>query len=230
MDMINELKESGQLFVHRVVHWAPHVLLAIVILIVGVVLAKIARFASNKILRLVNFHILTQRAGLDGLLEQGGVLTNTTGVVGLLIYWMVIITALTIAFKTLGLMYVTGLLNKVVLFVPRVILAVLILTIGLYFARFVSQALTVHGRNIGLEDAHVLGRIGQYAIGVFVSLVVLAELDVAQAIIRDSFLIVLSGITLALALAFGIGGQKWAARMLERQWPRKDITKSKTSV
>ena len=70
-----------------------------------------------------------------------------------------------------------------------------------------------------MQDADLLGRLAQYAILAFVVLIALDEADVGGAIVRHSFLIVLAGIVLALALAFGLGGQRWAAELLERWWP-----------
>ncbi|MGH8677803.1 MAG: mechanosensitive ion channel family protein, partial [Burkholderiales bacterium] len=70
-----------------------------------------------------------------------------------------------------------------------------------------------------------LGRITQYTIFAFVVLIALDQMGAGGEIIRQSFLIILAGIVFALALAFGLGGQRWAADMLERWWP-KDSRKS----
>ena len=67
---------------------------------------------------------------MDGFLEQGGIRTDTTGIFGVLVYWLVILAALIIAFNSLGLTYITELLREVVLFVPQVIVALLILAFG----------------------------------------------------------------------------------------------------
>jgi len=72
-----------------------------------------------------------------------------------------------------------------------------------------------------MEDAELLGRISQYAIMVFVVLIALDQVNVVTDIIRQAFLILLAGVALALALAFGIGGQKAAGDLLQRWWPKK---------
>ena len=103
---------------------------------------------------------------------------------------------------------------------PKLIVALLILVFGAYFARFVGNAVAMYCKNEGLQDADLLGRLAQYAIVTFVVLIALDQANVGGAIIRQSFLIMLAGIVLALALAFGLGGQRWAADLLERWWPR----------
>jgi hypothetical protein len=109
----------------------------------------------------------------------------------------------------------------VVLFVPKVIVALLILAFGAYFARFVGNAVIAYCRNVRIQDGELLGRLAQYAIVVFVVLMALDQVKIGGDIVRQSFLIILGGVVLALALAFGLGGKDWAARRLERWWPRE---------
>ena len=73
-----------------------------------------------------------------------------------------------------------------------------------------------------IRDADLLGRLARYAIVVFVVLIALDQVNVGGDIIRQSFLILLAGLVFALALAFGLGGREWAARMLERWWPESE--------
>jgi hypothetical protein len=169
----------------------------------------------------VNFHVVTQRAGLDAFLRDGGVESDSSEIFGLLVYWVVILGALLVAFNSLGLAYVTDVLMRVLLFVPRVMVAILILAFGAYFARFVGNAITAYCRNIHVQDAELLGRLGQYAIVTFVVLIALDQVNIGGDIVRQSFLIVLAGLVFALALAFGLGGREWAAELLERWWPRR---------
>ena len=199
----------------------PRIVLALLILLAGWIIAKMVRFAIARGLRAVNFTVLTERAGIDGFLRDGGIQTDTAGILALLFYWLVILASLIIGFNLLGLTYITDLLGRVVLFLPKVMVALLILAFGAYFARFVGNAVTAYCRNVRLQDADLLGRIAQYAIVTFVVLIALDQVNVGGDIVRQTFLIVLAGVVLALALAFGIGGKDWAAEMLERWWPRR---------
>ena len=222
MERMDSILEPLRVTLANVVAFLPHVLLAIVVVIAGWLLAKAARFALVKALRAINFNVLTERAGLDGFLQQGGIRSDTTDIFGVLVYWLVILAALVIAFNTLGMHYVTDLLRQIVSFVPRLMVALVILAFGAYFARFIGGAVMTYCRNVGIQDGDVLGRLAQYAILAFVLLIALEQMQIGGDIVRHAFLIVLAGVVLALALAFGIGGQGWAAELLDRWWPRSD--------
>ena len=223
MEKFDMLIEPLRAVLAQVGAFLPRLALAVVVLIGGWLLAKVARFTIVKALRAINFNVLTERAGVDGFLEQGGIGTDMTGIFGTLVYWLVILAALIIAFQGLGLTYITDLLHKVVLFVPHVVVALLLLAFGAYFARFVASTVSTYCRNVGIGpgDAELLARVAQYAIIAFVVLIALDQLGVGGAIVRESFLIILAGVVFALALAFGLGGRDWAASLLERWWPRR---------
>jgi len=213
--------EPLRMFLRQAADFLPRLGLAAVVVIAGWILAKMARFAIVRGLRAINFNVLTERAGIDGFLRDGGIESDTTDILGLLAYWLVILAALVIAFNGLGLTYITDVLGRVVLFVPKVMVALLILAFGAYFARFVGNAVCAYFRNIHLQDADLLGRLAQYAILAFVVLIALDQVNVGGDIVRQTFLILLAGVVFALALAFGLGGKDWAASMLERWWPRR---------
>jgi hypothetical protein len=199
----------------------PRLLIAIVVLVAGWMVAKLVRFAVERALRAMSFPVLTERSGMDDFLRNGGVRADTTRLLAVLCYWLVILAALVIGFNSLGLSYITDLISRVFLFVPKVMVAILILAFGSYFARFVENAVCAYGTSLGLQDAELLGRIARYAILVFVILIALDQVGVGGDLVRQSFLIVLAGLVFAVALAFGLGGRHWAADLLERWWPRR---------
>jgi flagellar biosynthesis protein FliQ len=221
MNELDVLIEPLRVFLRQAGDVLPRILLALLVVIAGWLLAKTVRFAIVKALRAMNFNVLTERSGMDGFLRNGGIRADTAEIIGLLIYWLVILAALVIGFNSLGLAYITELLTRVVVFVPKVLVAVLILAFGGYFARFISNAVSAYCRNVHIQDADLLGRLAQYAILTFVVLIALDQVNVGGDIVRQTFLIVLAGLVFALALAFGLGGKEWAAEWLERWWPRR---------
>jgi hypothetical protein len=220
MQSIDLLLEAAREFLHQIAAFLPRLLLALFVLAVGWLLAKAARFAVERGLRAANFNVLTERAGTDNFLHQAGMRGDTTTLFGLVAFWLVILATLMIAFNGLGLTYITDLLGRVVWFTPKLLVAMLVVVFGSYCARFVGGAVHTYCEDAQIPDADMLGRIARYLIVIFVVMIALGQVEVGGDIVQRTFLILLGGLVLALALAFGLGGKDWAAAMLERWWPR----------
>ncbi len=221
MEQVDVVVESVRSFLMQLGEFLPKLLGVVVILVVGWLVAKLLAVIVVRGLKLVNFNVITERAGLDGFLRQGGVRKSTIDILGILIYWLVILATLLAAFNTLGLTVVSDLFSKITLFIPHVIVAVLILAIGLYFARFVADTVIAYAKNVGMEDGVFVGRAAYYAIMVFVVLIALDQVQVGGEIVRFTYYVLLGGVVLALAIAFGLGGQKWASGQIEKLTEKK---------
>lgn len=220
MEPLQVLLEPLRALLQQVGTFVPRLALAVVIVVAGWALAKAVRLAVVKTLRAFNFHVLSERSGVDAFLQQGGSTKDTGDLVGMIAYALVLLAALMVAFSGLELAPVTDLLGRVLLFVPRLLVALLIVVLGSYFARIVAQSVAGHWRDAGLGDADLVGRLAQYAVLVFVVLLAVDHLDVGGGLIQQTFLILLAGVVVALALAFGLGGRERAARLIERWFPR----------
>lgn len=223
MQEMNVMLEPLRVFLIQLGELMPKIIFVIIVLLAGWLIAKTIKLAVVKGLNRINFHVLTQRGGLDGFLQQGGTKTDTTHILGLLSYWLVILAALILASNSVGLGYVTDILARSAILLVRIIFAAVILVFGLYFAQFIGTSVTAYGKNLRLPDTDFLGRLARLAVVTFVVLIALDQLSIGGNLIRDSFLILLAGLVLALALAFGIGGREWAGALLSRWWPNNRV-------
>ncbi len=222
MDQVSVVLESARSFLIQLGQFLPQLLGAVIILIIGWLIAKLLNFMVVRGLRLVRFNVLAELAGIDAFLRHGGIRKDTVDILGLLIYWLMILVTLLAAFNILGLSVLSELFKTLALFIPNVLVSVLILAIGLYFARLVSESIIAYGRNIGMADMEILGRLVRYAIITFVAIVALGQMNIGHKILYNAFYILFGAVCFGLALAFGLGGQKWAAGALERFVQERD--------
>ncbi len=220
MQSIDMLMDAIREFLRQTAAFVPKLLLAVLVVAVGWLFAKAARFAVERALRAINFNVLTERAGTDNFLRQAGMRGDTTTLFGLVAFWVVILAALIMAFNGMGLTYIPDLLGRVVLFTPKLLIAMLIMVFGAYFASIVGNAAQNYCADARIADADVLGRLVRYAIMLFVVMIALSQVEVGGDIVQRTFLIILAGLMLAIALAFGLGGKEWAASLLQRWWPQ----------
>jgi hypothetical protein len=224
MQSFDMFLDTTREFMHRTAAFLPSLAKALVVVLIGYVLAKIARFAVERALRAMNLNVLTERAGTDNFLTQAGLRGDTCTLFGMLAFWLVILESLVEAFGGLGFTYITDLMHRVVLFTPNLLIAMLVVIFGSYCARFVGNAVENFCVQAQVPDGDMLSRIARYIILAFVIMIALSQVEVGGEIVQHTFLIILAGLMLALALAFGLGGRDWAAALLQRWWPhdRKD--------
>lgn len=118
--------------------------------------------------------------------------------------------------NSLKLTAASTLFNEIMLYIPNIIVAIVILILGIYLARLVSQILVTSLKNMQEKTAALIGRIAYYAIVVLTVFIILGQLSIAQTIVNSAFIILFGAICLAFGLAFGLGGKEWAADMVKK--------------
>lgn len=225
MDQANLIVDTVRSYLVEIGQFLPKLTGAVIVLVIGWLIAKGLQWALVRGLKLTRLNVLTEKAGVDDFLKRGGSRMTTIDLLGVLTYWLVILITLLTAFNALGLGVVAELFRRVVLFVPNVLAAVLIVAIGLYFARLLSETVVTYSKNVGLEDAEFLGKFTRYAIMIFVAIIALAQMQIGGEILKNAFYILFGAICLAAAVAFGLGGQKkvegWLDRILQERGKKK---------
>lgn len=222
MEHIDVMFEPLRALLQQVGAFMPRLAIALGLLLAGWLVAKALRLAAVKTLRALNFHVLTERAGLDGFLQQGGSKSDTTDLVGWIVYAMAILVSMILATNSLDLAQVTALLGKLVFFLPRLLLALVVVSFGSYFARFVGGAVRGYCKRLAISDGDLLARLAQYGIMTFVILLAIDNLEVGSGLVQQTFLILLAGVVFAAALAIGLGARDRAAQLIERWFPREE--------
>lgn len=129
--------------------------------------------------------------------------------------WTVVILFLVPAAEAWGLPRISELLNQFLLYIPNVFVAAVIAFIGLVIANLVHDVVSHASRSLGSSSANLLGTITRYAIVFFTVLIVLNQLGVAADLVRILFTGIVAMLAIAGGLAFGLGGQGTAKKVLD---------------
>lgn len=205
----------------QLVNFVPNLLAVIVILFFGWVTAKLVRTAVKRILELIQFDKFAQKSGLEAFISSGSVNVTLSGIISQVMYWLVILLFVTTGANTLGLNEVAILLHDLAAYLPRIILAILVMIFGTLLARFINRLVFAWLHSIKFDNALVVSTSVEYGIQVLALFVALEQLGIGVQLIHSLFVIVFGAIFLALALAFGLGGRDWAAKVIE------DLSKKK---
>jgi small-conductance mechanosensitive channel len=189
---------------------------AIVILIVGYIVAKILQAVVSRVLKAVGFDGWMERGGIKQFFDRAQTRETPATVLGKLVFWFVFIIAITMAADALGIQQVSQVLAQLIAYIPSIIAAILILILAALLANFLSGIVR------GATDSDLLASIARYAIIVYAVFAALTELGIAVQLTAPTFLIVLGAVALAAAIAFGWGGRDVAKDIIERYYDRQD--------
>ncbi|OAM53027.1 hypothetical protein A7981_06265 [Methylovorus sp. MM2] len=198
----------------QVATFFPKLLAVIVILFFGWICAKIACLGVKRVLELTHFDKFAARSGLEEFLQHSELDLTLSGVIGQVIYWLVILLFVTTGANMLGLTEVAEMLNHLANYLPKIIVAILVLIFGTLLARFINRLVFAWLHSIKFDGALSISTSVEYGIQIFTLFVALEQLDIGTQLLTALFVIVFGAIFLALALAFGLGGKEWASQVI----------------
>ncbi len=199
----------------------PSLLVMFTLLVLGAVLAWLARVVISRLSRALGIDGAMERWGVAGAIRRAGVLRTPSDVAGLLCFWAIFVLFATLAIDSLALEHTPGATALLIAFLPPLFAAVLILLVGWLIANFLSQGLLIAAVNAGVREARLLARIAYWAVLLFAGGTALIHLGIGKEMVVVAFAITFGGLVLALALAFGLGGRGVARDLIERRMRRE---------
>jgi len=213
-------------FAVKITAFLPALIGAIIIFVVGWIIARLVRLAVEKLLKLVRFDKATEKTGVQEFLKKGDILKAPSEIIGSLVYWFLMILVIIASLDALGLPIVSDLLNSIFLYIPNVVAAIIVLVLGFLLGTLLSAVVRTAASNAGLKNAEGLGKLALYAIVFFSGAIALIQLGIGGEIVVSAFGIAFGAAALALAIAFGLGGRDVAADYLKR-WLEEKKTPAK---
>jgi hypothetical protein len=226
MEITTVVTTAWNAFAVKITAFLPELIGAIIIFVVGWIIARLLRLGVEKLLKLVRFDTATEKTGVNKFLKKGEIVRAPSEIVGTLVYWFIMILVLIASLDALGLPIVSDMLNSIFLYIPNVVAAIIVLVLGFLLGNLLAAVVRTAASNAGLKNAEGLGKISLYAIVVFVAAIALIQLGIGEEIVVSAFGLVFGAAALALALAFGLGGRDVAADYLKR-WLQEKKTRAK---
>lgn len=217
--VLGPLKAAGNIFAA----FAPTLLAVLIILVVGGIVAKLLEQLLVRALKAIALDKIADQARISAVLTKGGVRRKLSELLGAIIYWIVILAVVMTALNALNLTVAAELFQKIVGFLPNVVAAVFILIVGIFAAAFLATTVRTAAGNSGILQSHLLGQTVQTIVVVFAVVAALQQLQIQ--FVGEVFLIILAGLSLGAALAFGLGCKelagRWMAGLIDELQTRK---------
>jgi hypothetical protein len=191
------------------------IIIAMIILVIGSIFAVELGKAAKRVVQKLRVDKTFDALGVKSFFKKGGVKLSIADLAGWIVKWSVVLFALMMAVDSLGLPSVSSFLTKILDYIPNLIGALAILTVGLIIAQLVYEAIDGAAKASGIRIYSIAAVLAKWMLIIITFLVILEQIGV-QTTILQVFAGSL-GLMLALAggLAFGLGGQYHAKELLD---------------
>ncbi len=201
----------------KLLDFLPNFFSFILIFVSGVIVGLILRSVLLRFFRIIGLDAFAERSGLVAALQKGGIREPLSLVLAKLISWIVIAGFTIFALNALKLPAVEQVLESFILYLPNIFVGTIIFLFGYLLSNFLSRAVLIAGVNAGIRIAGVIAKLVRLTVFVLAVTMALEQLGIGRGTIVIAFAIILGGVVLALAIAFGLGGRDIAQEYLERK-------------
>jgi small-conductance mechanosensitive channel len=206
---IEAISEPAIAMLESILDAVPSIVAAIVVLIIAYFVAKLVSDLVASLLAGIGFDRLLVWLGLGEEPKEGQ--RTPSEIVGYVVLVIIMLLAVTAAAELLNFGSMTTYVSEILAFVSRIAVALVVFAIGLLLANLARKAIVAAGGH----RRNLLGTVAWIAIVFFTGALALGQTGISESIVNLAFGLSLGALAIAAALAFGLGGQKVAARELE---------------
>ncbi|MEI7890701.1 MAG: hypothetical protein WCI36_01910 [bacterium] len=200
----------------RFIGFVPTLIGSLLVFLLGLILASVLGKVVERIVRAIRIDQAIERISIGEKLKEHGIEVSFSEFLGGLVQWFLVLVFLMAATDILGLEQVTTFLNSILMYLPNVVVATIILTIAFLLAGIAYTIVRGSTKAAGVMSAGLLATIIRWAIVVFGMLAALIQLGIATSLVNTIFIGLISALSLAMGLAFGLGGRDEAALILKK--------------
>jgi hypothetical protein len=220
-EIAEALAQSWHNFATAFVLFVPRLVAATIIFAGGFVVSIVARRVIQRLLEWLHFDRLALRTGASEMLRVAD-MPSAELLVAKVVFWIVWIGFIVSAVDTLQLRPFQGLVQEFFRFVPRVLVALLVLALGFLVGNFVWRATLLASVNAGLPGARLLSGTLRLLVIAIAVVMALEQLGLATRVVLTAFAIAFGALMLGLAIAFGLGGRDAARQLLEQHFRARE--------
>jgi hypothetical protein len=219
------IEQAGRNFIQSLADLLPRAVITLSIVVVGWFIAIVVKWLTRWGLSRLRFNELCERLGVAALLKTAD-LPPAEALASRIVFWIVWVGFLLSGVDVLGFAALQGLVAGFRVFVPRLLVAIVILVVGFVFANFAWRATLLAAVNAKVPSPRVLSGAVRALVLILAAAMALDQIALARTIVLTAFAIAFGAAMLGLAIAFGVGGGGIARRILDHWFPERTDTRS----
>ncbi len=198
------------------VSFLPALIGAAIILIVGWLISGLLANLIERGLKAIGLESAVERSGIGDFVRRSGTRMTISGVIATLIKYFIFLIFVQAAANVLGIPQLTEIINRIILFIPNVVVAMAIIVVGSLIARFLSGLVRSSVSELGVGSPNLLATLTQYIVIGFAVIAAIDQLGIAATLVNTLLIGLIGSVALAVGLAFGLGGRDVAAQITQK--------------
>jgi hypothetical protein len=193
----------------------PSLIGAIIIFMIGWFIAIGVGRLITEILKKLKFNQVVERGGWKDALEKAEIKVDTSGFLGAIVKWILVIAFLLVSVEILGLVQFADFLEGILSYLPNVIIAVLIFVVTVIVVDIVEKLARAGTESIKVGYGQIVSIIVRWSIWAFAILAILHQLGIAKPFMETIFTGLVATLVISFGISFGLGGKEVAADILQ---------------
>ncbi len=227
-DFTDLLTVSANEFWQAVGGFLPSLFGAVLLIILGALVAKLAEKLVRKLVGLLNIQSLQKNKAVKKTLESTDINIDVASLLGRITFWIVIVIFALAVAEVLGLDAMRDTIRDLLGYVPNVLAGIIVLTVTIAGARLVRDAIAAALSRMSVDFARPVANVSFYVIVIFGTIMALDQLGFDTTILANNITIIVAGVVFALSLAFGLGGRDTASKIVDQLYDSANSHKKKS--
>ncbi|MGB0909004.1 MAG: mechanosensitive ion channel family protein [Nitrospirales bacterium] len=219
-DWAEQITQSFVTSASDVVAFFPTLLEALLLLLLGFLLARVVGALTTRFLQFIGLDRLLGRTAIQTLLERSGTKKRISEIVGITGFWVILLLFLISASKTAGLAIVSEGLTSLAYYIPKVGIAILILVLGLMAANFVRELILLACSTAGIVQGAIVAQAFYVAGILLVVVTAINELGIDTSLLNNTIILLVAGLIAGAALSFGLGSRSAVSNLIAAHYLR----------
>lgn len=207
----------------QVILLAPKMVAMVAVLVVGYVLARWVGSLIAVVSEKIGLQTAAERSGLAKSMHDVGIRRPVPSIVGGIVFWLLMCVFVMAAFNILGLESVSNAMGEVVNYIPRLLVATVVVVVGLLAATFLRGVVATSADRVGLSYAEYLAGGCYWVLSLLTFIAAFNQLGIQFALLEKLILIGSAGLSAGFALAFGLGGRDVMSGILSGYYVRQRL-------
>ena len=192
------------------------------IFLVGWLVAKILAYLTLKFLKIIKFDTLAEKVNAISYLSKANISLSPSRLISKFVYWIMLLLVIITASETMGWEVVSNEIAKLIAYLPKLVVAIVLFIIGTYIASFIRDIILGATRSLGISSGKILAQFVFYFLFITVVLTSLNQAGVNTSIITSNLFLILGSILIAAAISYGFASRDVLKNILSGYFIRND--------